>query len=31
LDANFALMSGEGVRFAKRLKEIFNLEDEKVS
>jgi recombination associated protein RdgC len=31
LDANFALMSGEVVRFAKRLKEIFNLDDEKVS
>jgi hypothetical protein len=24
-------MSGEVVRFAKRLKEIFNLDDEKVS
>mgnify|MGYP000004705692 FL=1 len=31
LDANFALMSGEVVRFAKRLKEMFNLDDEKVS
>ena len=29
-DANFALMSGEVVRFAKRLKEMFNLDDEKV-
>jgi recombination associated protein RdgC len=31
MDANFALMSGELIRFANRLKEIFQLEDEKVS
>ena len=28
MDANFALMSGEVVRFAKRLTEVFNLQAE---